>query len=210
MNGQTYLSSSSFSDDSVTNPPANHFGPGAGNVPQTIHNTFPSGWDSPSQINFLFRPGGAHTTPRPPTSPSATQLELGCVPLALTTSTPSNSPPDDDEITAPEIPTHDPDFLEEDEDGSDYEPIDEILGDFGVDRLGWEWRVEEGEGQTRPFPPGYFERLEAELDDIIAGRDTQQAEGSDSGQEDVGYVIEVEDIADEARDGDEDATLDEE
>ncbi|KAJ5383661.1 hypothetical protein N7517_001572 [Penicillium concentricum] len=210
MNDQTYLSSGgdTTSDPSgagINNTPQNVtiFGPGAGNVPRAIRNTFSPGWRKPSQINnpvapgvdnvpqsiILFRPGGAHNTPR------TTNNSLGHAGGIR--------------ITAPEIPTHDPDFLGEEEDGSDYETIDDILGDFDGEALLWEWRVEHEDEEPRTLSPGYFERLEAELDDLIAGRDPQQAEGSDSDQGDVPSVIEVEDIAIEARDSDEDTALDE-
>ncbi|KAJ5835814.1 hypothetical protein N7447_001840 [Penicillium robsamsonii] len=223
MNDQTYLSSSSSSSgDSATNPPTDPFGSGAANDPQTIWNTLFSGWDNPSQINnpvvseadnvpqsiILFRPGGAHNTAQTTNNSLSHAAGIRLRAVRPDKFDPFQLPSDDDEITAPEIPTHDPDFLEEDEDDSNYELIGDIFGDFDVDRLGWEWMVEEDEGQARPFPPGYFERLEAELDDIIAGRYPQHPHGSDSDRE-VGYVTEVEDIVDETRDSDEDTALDE-
>ncbi|KXG48117.1 uncharacterized protein PGRI_019870 [Penicillium griseofulvum] len=115
---------------------------------------------------------------------------------------PEQPEPDENEVTAPEIPTHDEHFLSEEEDSDEDGALGELSGD--------EWA--EGEDQPRRrFPPGYLEALEAALDDILAmATPDEDAHGEGEGYDsDTPWVEEIEDIADESRDGDEDASLDE-
>ncbi|KAJ5164385.1 uncharacterized protein N7500_006215 [Penicillium coprophilum] len=208
----------------ITITTSNSAGSGAGNVPQTTTNPLSSGGGNPSQINnsgasgvdnvpqsiILFRPAWA-VTPKVVNNPLGPVVGARWRVARPDSFDPLQLPPDDDEITAPEIPTHDPDFLGEGEEEDEDILFGQALGDFagGLDELGWEWEVREEDGPARPFSPGYYERLEAELDEIIGWQTDQPAEGSDSDREDVPHVTEVEDIADEARDGDEDAALEE-
>ncbi|OQE46197.1 hypothetical protein PENCOP_c001G05837 [Penicillium coprophilum] len=228
---QIHLSSGGFSSGgdtatttttTITITTSNPVGSGAGNVPRTTTNTLSSGGGNPSQINnpgapgvdnvpqsiILFRPAWADT-PQVVNNPLAPVVGARWRVALPDNFAPFQLPPDDDELTAPEIPTHDPDFLgeEEDEDILFGQALEDFAG--GLGELGWEWEVREEDGPARPFSPGYYERLEAELDEIIGWQTDQPAEGSDSDREYVPHVTEVEDIADEARDGDEDAALEE-
>ncbi|KAJ5435201.1 hypothetical protein N7491_005796 [Penicillium cf. griseofulvum] len=116
---------------------------------------------------------------------------------------PCQPEPDENEVTAPEIPTHDEGFLSRGGDSVEAEALGELSGEGLA-----EGDVEQPQAR---FPPGHMEALEATFEAIIAmGTPDEAAQGEGEGYDsDTPWVEEVEDIADEYRDGDEDASLDE-
>ncbi|KAJ5189465.1 hypothetical protein N7472_008479 [Penicillium cf. griseofulvum] len=152
----------------------------------TTSNSSGEGVDNAPQTTILYRSGGVN----------ASQIIINLFSpragsnwrLAQTDNwDPCQPEPDENEVTAPEIPTHDEGFLS---------------------RGGTQWKLRpSGSSRVR----GHMEALEATFEAIIAmGTPDEAAQGEGEGYDsDTPWVEEVEDIADEYRDGDEDASLDE-